>query len=63
MAAIVHAEPQLFDLWRHCRIKSQHLSAGAHTGQAAQHKIYRDASADHRTPGLSGGTRSTLGVC
>ena len=41
MAAIVHAVAQLFDLWRHCRIESQHLSAGAHAGQAAQHKIHR----------------------
>ena len=45
VAAVMHAEAQLFDLWRHCRIESQHLSAGAHTGQAAHDKIHR---AGHR---------------
>jgi hypothetical protein len=41
VAAIVHAEPESFDLWRYCWIESQHLSMGAHTGQAAQQKIHR----------------------
>jgi hypothetical protein len=46
VAAIVHAELQLFDLWRDCWVESEHLPAGAHTGEAAQHKIYR---AGHRS--------------
>ena len=60
VAAIVDAEPQLFDLWRQRRVESEDLPAGAHAGEAAQHDVYR---AGHRpeVDALCGGSALNVG--